>query len=101
MAWRRENDFNSDKNKQAAEIYFTNRRTMNNVPRLFVNGNTVNIVHAHKQLRLVLDENLNFGNHINKMSVIKALYYILPRNSPSQYLHIIYQTTSGLLRYRL
>ena len=81
--------FNPDANKQAIEVYFTNKNMIDNIPRLLFNGNFVNSLHFHKHLGLILDHKLTFVNHLNGkiaqankgIGVIKALYFILPRKA--------------------
>ena len=58
--------FNLDANKQAIEVYFTNKNMVDNIPRLLFNGNSVNILHSHKHLGLILDHKLTFGNHLSE-----------------------------------
>ena len=52
--------FNPDGNKQAIEVYFTNRKAVGNIPQLTFNGSTVKSVNSHKHLSLILDEKLTF-----------------------------------------
>ena len=58
--------FNQDLNKQATEVYFTNRINLTNVPLLIFNDNVVNGVDTHKHLGLILDNKLTFQNHVNE-----------------------------------
>ena len=81
--------FNPDINKQATEIYFTNKNNVRNILPLSFNNKEVNKENSHKHLDLFLDENLTFERQISDkiskatkgIGVIKYLYPILPRNS--------------------
>ena len=50
--------FHPDDNKQAIEVYFTNKKAVGNIPQLTFNGSTVN---SHKHLGFILDEKLISG----------------------------------------
>ena len=50
--------FNPGDNKQATEVYFTNKKEVGNIPQLTFNGSAVKSVHSHKHLGLILDGKL-------------------------------------------
>ena len=81
--------FNPGDNKQATEVYFTNKKEVGNIPQLTFNGSAVKSVNSHKHLGLILDGKFTFGNHLNDkivkankgVGVIKALFHTLPRKA--------------------
>ena len=81
--------FNPDPNKQANEVRFSHKRKHPIHPLLFFNNTPVLSVPYQKHLGLVLDEKLNFSQHLNEkiskvnkgIGLIKRLYRYLPRHS--------------------
>ena len=64
--------FNPDPNKQAQEVHFLNR--VNEDSSLFItfNNNKVETISSQKHLGLILDERLNFSEHLeNKLNSLK------------------------------
>ena len=57
--------FNPDPNKQALEVYFSQKRDKENYPSLTFNGDKVQPVPRQKHLGLVLESKLDFNEHIN------------------------------------
>ena len=88
--------FNPDINKQATEVYFSQRRKKSLPPPIIFNNNNVLTSPCQKHLSLVLDRKLSFNEHSNqKISkcnritrLMKRLFLILSRNQ----LLIIYKT---------
>ena len=85
--WRM--SFNPDPNKQATEVVVSHKRKTVVHPALFSNQSPVAIEPLQKHLGLILDKKLNFKYHLNDkiskamkgISLIKRLYYYLPRKS--------------------
>ena len=81
--------FNPDRSKQAQEVIFSRKTSIQSHPALtFDNSPVIKTMH-HKHLGLILDEKLNFKEHLKeKMSkaykgiaVLRKLQNIIPRNS--------------------
>ena len=81
--------FNPDRSKQAQEVIFSRKTSIQSHPVLtFDNCPVIKTTH-HKHLGLILDEKLNFKEHLKeKMSktykgiaVLRKLQNIIPRNS--------------------
>ena len=81
--------FNPDLTKPDQEVLFPRKKKTQNHPTLSLNNIQVERVSSQKHLGLILDEKLNFKQHIesaiakiNKgVAVIKKLRYSLPRKS--------------------
>ena len=81
--------FNPDPTKPAQEVLFSRKKKTLNHPKLSLNNIHVERASSQKHLGLILDEKLNFKQHIesaivkiNKgVAVIKKLRYSLPRKS--------------------
>ena len=75
--------FNTDPNKQAEEILFSKKQhEKNNYPRLNFNGDNVKTAFSEKHLRLVLDSNFDFNEHIsNKISKCNKIIGIMKKLS--------------------
>ena len=58
--------FNPDINKQAAEVYFSQRRTKSLPSPIIFNNNNVLNSPCQKHLDLVLDSKLSFNEYINE-----------------------------------
>ena len=59
--------FNPDINKQATEVYFSQRRAKYFPPPItFNNNNNVMTSPCQKHLGLVLDSKLSFNEHVNQ-----------------------------------
>ena len=81
--------FNPDPTKPAQEVLFSRKKKTLYHPALSLNNIQVKRASSQKHLGLILDEKLNFKQHIasaivkiNKgVAVIKKLKYSLPRKS--------------------
>ena len=81
--------FNPDPKKPAQEVVFSRKKQKQNHPILRLNDIQVERNTYQKHLGLILDENLNFKQHVDSaiskvnkgISVIKKLRYTLPRKS--------------------
>ena len=81
--------FNPDPTKPAHEVLFSRKKKTLNHPTLNLNNIQIERASSQKHLGLILDEKLNFKQHIesaivkiNKgVAVIKRLRYSLPRKS--------------------
>ena len=81
--------FNPDPTKPAEEVLFSRKKKSLNLQTLSLNNIHVKRASSQKHLGLILDEKLNFKQHIesaivkiNKgVAVIKKLRYSLPRKS--------------------
>ena len=81
--------FNPDPKKPAQEVLFSKKYQIQNHPTISLNNSQVERATSQKHLGLILDEKLNFKQHIDNailkvnkgISVIKKLRYTLPRNS--------------------
>ena len=80
---------NPDANKPAHEVLFSEKIIAQNYPNISLNNIQVERVSHRKHLRLILDEKLNFKEHIDStilkvnkgIAVLKKLRYSLPRKS--------------------
>ena len=59
--------FNPDKNKQAIQVIFSQRKDSVIHPHVFVNGSEVAVKSEHKHLGMILDSKLNFESHIREV----------------------------------
>ena len=81
--------FNLDTNKPAQEVLFFRKKKTQNHPNISLNNVEVERVSHQKHLGIILDEKLNFKEHIDStiskvnrgIAVIKKLRYSLPRKS--------------------
>ena len=81
--------FNPDTNKTAQEVLFSRRKKTQNHPNISLNNIQVERVSHQKHLGIILDEKLNFKEHIDStifkvnrgIALIKKLRYRLPRKS--------------------
>ena len=81
--------FNTDPDKPAEEVLFSQRKDNVEHPPLFFNNSVVKRVDSHKHLGLTLDSKLNFRIHINEkiskarkwIGIIKQLSSYIPFNS--------------------
>ena len=81
--------FNPDPSKQAQEVIFSRKNNKLCHPDLIFNQTKVNRTSSQKHLGLLLDEKLNFKEHIKVLidkaskgiSVIRKLRYQVPRDS--------------------
>ena len=79
--------FNPDPKKPAQEVLFSRKSQIQNHPTLSLNNIQAERSTYHKHLGVILDEKLNFKEHINSaiskvnkgISVIKKLRHTLPR----------------------
>ena len=80
---------NPDANKPAHEVLFSRTKKTQTHPHISLNNIQVERVSHQKRLGLILDEKLNFKEHINStilkvnrgIAVLKKLRYSLPRKS--------------------
>ena len=80
--------FNPDINKQATEVYFSQRREKSLPPPIIFNNSNVLTSPCQKHLNLVLDSKLSFNEHVNQKinkcnritGLMKRLSLILSRN---------------------
>ena len=88
--------FNPDVSKQAQEVIFSSKKTIGNHPAVFFNNLPINRKSTQKHLGLLLDEKLNFSEHINEklkkvtksINLLRKLNLTLPCSS----LLIIYKS---------
>ena len=88
--------FNPDFSKQAQEVIFSRKININNHPAVSFNNLPINRKSTQKHLGLLLDERLNFSEHINEklkkvtksINLLRKLNLTLPRSS----LLIIYKS---------
>ena len=81
--------FNPDRSKQAQEVIFSRKTSIQSHPVLTFDNSPVTKTTHHKHLGLILDEKLNFKEHLKeKMSkaykgiaALRKLQNIIPRNS--------------------
>ena len=81
--------FNPDTNKPAEEVLFSRKKKTQNHPNISLNNIQVERVSHQKHLGVILDEKLNFKEHIDStilkvnrsIPVIKTFRYSLPRKS--------------------
>ena len=81
---------NPDNNKPAQEVLFSRKKKTQNHPNISLNNIQVERVSHQKHLGIILDEKLNFKEHIDStilkvnrcLAVLKNLRYSLPRKSP-------------------
>ena len=81
--------FNPDPKKPAQEVLFSRKTQVQNHPTISLNNIQVERSVYQKHLGVILDEKLNFKEHIDNaiskvhkgISVIKKLRYTLPRKS--------------------
>ena len=81
--------FNPDTNKPAQEVLFSRKKKTQNHPNISLNNIQVERVSHQKHQGIILDEKLNFKEHIDStilkvnrgIAVIKKLRYSLPRKS--------------------
>ena len=58
--------FNPDKNKQAIQVIFSQKRTKPVHPPIFLNEFEVKIKDEQKHLGMILDSRLNFNSHVRE-----------------------------------
>ena len=58
--------FNPDKNKQAIQVIFSQKRTKLVHPPIFLNKSEVKINQEQKHLGMILDSRLNFNSHVRE-----------------------------------
>ena len=81
--------FNPDPKKPAQEVLFSRKKQAQFHPTISLNNVEVERAPFHKRLGVMLDEKLNFKQHVDNaiskikkgIAVIKKLRYSLPRNS--------------------
>ena len=87
--------FSPHTNKQAIEVYFSNKRDKGNYPPLHFNSTDVQATDSHKHLDLVLDSESYFNEHIDS-KIAKCNKIIGLRKKLSQ----IFSTKSLLTIYK-
>ena len=78
--------FNPNPTKQAEQIIFSTKASETEHPAIYFNGSEVETVPHHKYIGLILDEALNFAEHI-KEAIIKARRGIAIVRFLSKYVH--------------
>ena len=81
--------FNPDALKQAQEVIFSRKNIKPNHPVLHFNQTEVNRTVSQKHLGIILDEKLNFNQHLKAamdkttkgISILRKLRYYIPRSS--------------------
>ena len=81
--------FNPDRSKQAQEVIFSRKTSIQSHPVLTFDNSPVTKTTHHKHLGLILDEKLNFKEHLKEkmskaykgMAALRKLQNIIPRNS--------------------
>ena len=58
--------FNPDKNKQAIQVFFSQKRTKPVHPPIFLNESEVKIKDEQKHLGMIPDSRLNFNSHMRE-----------------------------------
>ena len=89
MGFEMKMSFNSDPNKQAVELCFSNKCDKGNYPLLHFNSTDVQVGDSKKYLDSVLDSKLKFHEHIESeiakcdkiISLMKKLSQILSKKS--------------------
>ena len=71
--------FNPDPNKQAIDVYFSNKRDKENYLPLQFNSTDVQRADGQKHLGLILEYKLNFNEHIESIGLMKKLSLTLSR----------------------
>ena len=88
-------NFNPDTTKQAQEVIFSRKLRKTVYPPLLFNNASVTQTSSQKQLRIVLDNQLKFDNHIKmplrKISKTIGLLYKLHKFLPKATLITIYK----------
>ena len=88
--------FNPDINKQATEVYFSQRRAKSLPPPIIFNNNNVLNSPCQKHLGLVLDSKLSLNDHVNqkihKCNIILGLMKRLSLTLSRKQLLTIYKT---------
>ena len=73
--------FNPDINKQATEVYFSQRREKSLPPPIIFNNNVLTSP-CQKHLGLVLDSKLSFNDHVNqKINKLNKIIGLMKRLS--------------------
>ena len=83
------NNPNTNTNKSAQEVLFSRKKRTQNHPNIALNNIQVERVSNQKHLGIILEEKLNFKEHIDSIilqvnraiAVFKKLRYSLPRKS--------------------
>ena len=76
--------FNPDKNKQAIQVIFSQKRDKSAHPLIYFNRSEVVLKHEQKHLRMLLDSELNFYSHV-KEKIVNARKAIGVIRSMSRY----------------
>ena len=84
--WRM--SFNPDPIKQAIEVLFSKKRSNVLHPDLFFNGSKIDSMSSHKHLGMILDNKLDFNEHLSQklssarkgVGILRKLFYIVPRD---------------------
>ena len=78
--------FNPDPTKQAKQVIFSTKASKVEHPAIYFYGSEVETVPHHKHIALILEETLNFAEHI-KEAIIKARRGIGIISFFSKYIH--------------
>ena len=95
-AYRWKMSFKPDVSKQTQEVFFSRKKNINNDPVVFFINLPINRKSTQKHLVLLLDEKLNFSEHVNEklkkvtkiINLLRKLNLTLPHSS----LLIIYKS---------
>ena len=75
--------FNPDTSKQAVEVYFSKKKTPTIQPPIHFNGIPITVEPYQKHLGLLLDNKLNFNDHLNnKISNVNKITGLISRLRP-------------------
>ena len=81
--------FNPDKNKQAIQVIFPQKRDRSAHPLLYINRSEVILKHEQKHLGMILDSELNFYSHVKEkiVSARKAIGVMDNEDNEHYFLH--------------
>ena len=99
--------FNPDIDKQATEVYFSQRRAKSLPPPIIFNHN--NVLNSPCQKHFVLDSKLSFNEHVNQktnkcnriLGLMKRLSLNTIKKTITYNLKNICKISSGLCRYNV
>ena len=87
LTYQSKMSFNPDPTKQAEQVIFSTKASKVEHPAIYFYGSEVEAVPHHKHIGLILDETLNFAEHI-KEAIIKARRGIGIIRFVSKYVHL-------------
>ena len=93
--------FNPDSTKQAHEVVFSRKKTINYPPILF-NNLPVKRIQLHRHLGLILDSQLNFSEHTSStLSIVHKLTAVLRKLQTVLTRHSLLTICKAFLRLHL